>query len=108
MKMSLKKSIPMQTPSHNGHCIGLKEVITNAIAIQGLTAQTFLELHTRFAQHHEAAFVFAKIAGAAAEHEAELQRRWARAKTTPRPIALLIVLSAHYKRPCLKNSAALL
>ncbi len=78
-----KESIPTQTPSHNGHGIALEEVITTAIEVEGLTARTLLQLHTCFAQHDEAAFVFAKMAGAAALREAELQRRWARFQMTP-------------------------
>ena len=85
-----KKIIPMQTPAYNGHCITLETVMANAIEVEGLTARTLLQLHERFAQHHEAAFAFAKMAGAAAEHEACLQRGWARLKMTPQaysPIA---------------------
>lgn len=90
MNTASKESIPTQTPSHNGHSIELEEVITTAIEVEGLIARTLLQLHARFARHHEATFVFAKMAGTAAAHEAELQRRWTRLKTTPQaygPIA---------------------
>lgn len=83
MKTLQTGSAPSQTPSTNGQHIELEEVIANAIAAEILTTQIFLQLHVCFAEQHEAAFAFAKMAGATAEHETEIQRRWSRFKMTP-------------------------
>lgn len=77
-----------ETSSHpetgDAEYMDLTEVVKNALEIESAIARTLLQLRERFIQHHDASVVFAKMAGAAAEHETLLQRGWARTRMTPK------------------------